>query len=69
MTFASSADGVLLRLMNNDKGITNRSTMLSLQFVDTLDRIGEPLNPFPPPPLPPPNKRSYLSFHPQTSAS
>ncbi len=34
-----SADGVLLRLMNNDKNITNRGTMLSMKFVDNLDRI------------------------------
>ena len=42
---AESADSVLLRLMNNDKNITTRSTMLSLKFVDNLDRIGGALLP------------------------
>ena len=36
---ADSPDGVLLRLMNNDKNIMNRSTMLSLKFLDKLDQI------------------------------
>jgi hypothetical protein len=36
---ADSPDGVLLRLMNNDKNIMNRNTMLSLKFLDKLDQI------------------------------
>ncbi len=36
---AASADDVLMLLMNQDKNIMNHSTMLSLQFVDNLDRI------------------------------
>jgi hypothetical protein len=41
-----SADDVLLRLMNNDKNITGRSAVLSMKFVDNLDRIGvHPHNP------------------------